>query len=156
MPSDFPNSRIWESSRHIGHWQSLFRCLIRQWGYLKAKGLILISYCLRLWLNLCFPTKTKTSWLSTFLQENLLSWGSSSLYVKSRVSRRVQGRQWARTAPVHGGPGQITAFPTFRAFFLRVKGHPSQMSPADTLLSKGCIMQFMQLLLTMHCSYPDT
>lgn len=41
-----------------------------------------------------------------------------------------------------------STFPTFTAFLPRSKGHLSQTSPADTQLSKGCIMWSGQWLLT--------
>lgn len=44
------------------------------------------------------------------------------------------------SAAVSRGVGAERTFPTFTAFLPRSKGHLSQMSPADTQLSKGCIM----------------
>ena len=41
-----------------------------------------------------------------------------------------------------------SAFPTFTAFLPRSKGHLSQASPANTQLSKGCLMWSGQSLLT--------
>lgn len=49
---------------------------------------------------------------------------------------------------VLSGAWADSTFPTFTAFLPRSKGHLSQTSPADTQLSKGCIMWSGQSLLT--------
>lgn len=52
--------------------------------------------------------------------------------------------------------GAERTFPTFTAFLPRSKGHLSQTSPADTQLSKGCIMWSGQSLLTKHFPHWET